>query len=122
MQNQTHAQECPAVDGFGCHCDEYPNTAADLLGATVDRLAVIKAEVYRLQAEEAALRADLIESGADLIEGTYHRAAITYNTTRTTTNWRAIAEHMKPSRQLIKAHTTTGEPFDTVKVSAKKTS
>lgn len=115
MQTQTHTTSRPAKQ-------QPDNEARDLLAATVDRLAMIKAEIHRLQTEENALRADLIESGADLIEGTYHRAAITYNTTRTTTNWRAVAEHMKPSRQLIKAHTTTGEPFDTVKISAKKTS
>lgn len=115
MQTQTQTTRRPAKQ-------QPDNEARDLLGATVDRLAMVKAEINRLQNEEAALRADLIESGADLIEGMYHSAAITYNTTRTATNWRAVAEHMKPSRQLIKAHTTTGEPFDSVRVSAKKTS
>jgi N-methylhydantoinase B/oxoprolinase/acetone carboxylase alpha subunit len=122
MQTQTHAQQCPAVDGFGCHCDEYTNTAADLLAATVDRLADIKAQIAALQAEEEELKNDLTESGAAAIEGTLHRAAITYGSTRTTTDWQAVAQHLKPSRQLIKAHTTTGQPFDIVRIGAKKTS
>jgi len=96
--------------------------AADILGATVDRLAEIKAQLAALQTEEAELKNDLTQSGATVIEGTQHRAAICYNTTRTTTDWRAIAEHMKPSRQLITAHTTTSAPFAIVRVSAKKTS
>lgn len=98
------------------------SAAADLLAATVDRLAEIKAQIATLQAEETELKNDLTESGAEAIEGTLHRAAICYNTTRTTTDWRAVAEHLKPSRQLIQAHTTTGQPFNTVRLSAKKTS
>ena len=118
MQTQTQTAYTVQATPTG-HPD---SAAADLLAATVDRLADIKAQIAALQAEEADLKADLIESGAAEIEGTLHRAAITYNTTRTTTNWHAVALHLKPSRQLIKAHTTTGEPFDSVRVSAKKTS
>ena len=115
MQTQTQTTRRPAKQ-------QPDNEARDLLGATVDRLAMVKAEINRLQNEEAALRADLTDSGAEVIEGTYHRAAITYGSTRTTTNWQAVAQHLKPSRQLIKAHTTTGEPFDIVRIGAKKTS
>jgi hypothetical protein len=111
-----------ALPRYNDSADPMQPAAADLLGATVDRLAEIKTQLAALQAEEATLKNDLIESGAECIEGTQHRAAICYNTTRTTTDWRAVAEHLKPSRQLIKAHTTTGQPFDIVRVSAKKTS
>lgn len=118
MQTQTQTAYTVQATPTG-HPD---SAAADLLGATVDRLADIKAQIAALQAEEADLKADLIESGADTIEGTQHRAAITYGSTRTTTNWQAVAQHLKPSRQLIKAHTTTGQPFDIVRIGAKKTS
>lgn len=116
MQTSTHT---PAKIRTMPHPD---TESADLLAATVDRLAEIKAQLAALQLEEEQLKADLIESGAAAIEGTLHRAAITYGTTRTATDWRAVAEHLKPSRQLITAHTTTGKPYDSVKVSAKKTS
>jgi hypothetical protein len=89
---------------------------------TVDRLAIIKRDIAELQAEELALKTLLIATGAPVIEGSQHRAAITYDTTRTTTNWQAVAQHFKPSRQLVTAHTTEGAPFAVVRLSAKKTS
>jgi hypothetical protein len=107
---------------YNVSADPMQPEAADLLGATVDRLADIKAQIAALKAEEDALKIDLTQSGATCIEGTQHRAAITYATTRTCIDWQSIARHLKPSRQLIKAHTTETEPFDTVRVSAKKTS
>jgi len=89
--------------------------------AAVDRLLIIKAQIAHLKQEEDELKAALCETGLTEIEGCYSRAAISYDVTRTNTDWRAVAEHLKPSRQLIKAHTTTGEPYNAVKVSAKKT-
>lgn len=118
----TAQQIARALPRYNDSADPMQPAAADLLGATVDRLAEIKAQIATLQAEEATLKKDLTESGAETIEGTQHRAAITYDSTRTATDWRAIAQHLKPSRQLIKAHTTTGDPFDIVRISAKKTS
>jgi hypothetical protein len=38
---------------------------------------------------------------------------------RTTIDWQSIALHFKPSRQLVTAHTSTGEPYFVVKLSAK---
>jgi hypothetical protein len=120
MQTHTHTAAAYTVQATPTgHPD---SAAADLLAATVDRLAEIKAQIAALQAEEDELKNDLTESGAATIEGTLHRAAITYGSTRTTTNWQAVAQHLNPSRQLIKAHTTTGQPFDTVRIGAKKTS
>ena len=119
---QQIARALPRYNVSADPADTMRPTPADLLGATVDRLAEIKTQLAALQVEEAELKNDLIASCAEVIEGTQHRAAICYNTTRTTTDWRAVAQHLKPSRQLIQAHTTTGQPFDTVRVSAKKTS
>jgi N-methylhydantoinase B/oxoprolinase/acetone carboxylase alpha subunit len=119
---QQIARALPRYNASADPADTMRPTPADLLGATVDRLADIKAQIAALQAEEDELKNDLTESGAETIEGTLHRAAITYGSTRTTTNWQAVAQHLNPSRQLIKAHTTTGQPFDTVRIGAKKTS
>lgn len=119
---QQIARALPRYNVSADPADPMQPAAADLLAATVDRLAEIKTQLAALQAEEATLKKDLTESGAEIIEGTQHRAAITYDSTRTATNWQAVAKHLKPSRQLIKAHTTTSEPFDIVRVSAKKTS
>lgn len=95
--------------------------ATALLRDTVDQLAIVKRDIAELQAQEDALKVILTSAGFDEIEGTMHRAAITHDVTRTTTNWQAIAKCFNPSPDLIEAHTTTGEPFDIVRIGAKKT-
>ena len=97
------------------------NTTPQELAAAVDQLAAVKAELSALQEREAELKQLLAAAGPDIIEGTQHRAAISI-TARTAINWQAIAQHLKPSRQLITAHTTEGTPFAVVRISAKKTS
>lgn len=96
------------------------NDNRTLLSAAVDRLALIKAEVAALIAEEKELKTVLADSGLDVIEGTLHRAAVSHCAGRDSIDWAAIAARFNPSRQLIKAHTVTGAPFATVRVSAKK--
>ena len=98
----------------------HTDTAA-MLAATVDQLAEVKSHIATLQARETELKSILAEAGADIIEGTTHRAAISI-TARTAIDWQAIAQHLKPSRQLITAHTSTGNPYAVVRISAKKTS
>ena len=95
-----------------------------LLRVTVDRLAQVKATIATLQDEEAALRAALVAaaSGRSVFRGTEHRATVLLCEGKVTTNWRAIAEHFSPSYQLVTAHTTQGEPYTVVRLSAHKTS
>jgi hypothetical protein len=92
-----------------------------MLAATVDQLAEVKSHIATLQARETELKSILAAAGPDVIEGTQHRAAISI-TARTAIDWQAIAQHLKPSRQLITAHTSTGNPYAVVRISAKKTS
>ena len=94
--------------------------AATLLRMTVDRLAIIKRDIAELQDEESALKRILADSGADVIEGSMHRASVSI-TTRTLVDWQAVAKHFEPSRQLLTAHTTTGAPYATIRLTAKKT-
>ena len=91
-----------------------------LLAAAVDRLALIKAQIANLKAEEDQIKAQLIEAGQAAIEGHLHRAAVSFCPGRDITDWKSIAEHFTPSRQLITAHTATGAAFYTVRVSARK--
>lgn len=95
-------------------------------GAAVDRLAFIKAQIAALQTEETALKQALIQAaerlGRDTLLGTTHRATIAHTEGRITTDWRAVAERLNPSRQLITAHTTQGEPVTSVRLYAHKTS
>lgn len=91
-----------------------------ILSALVDRLAVIKAQLSDLSAEEKALKAELIAAGLPVIEGTAHRAAVSFCPGREVIDWQTIAEKLQPSRQLITAHTAQGAAFHTVRLSARK--
>jgi hypothetical protein len=95
-------------------------TETVILSATVDRLATLKAEIARLKVEEDALKDVLIEAGLEVIEGTQHRAAISHCAGRELIDWKTIAAKFNPSRQLIAAHTSQGEPYATVRLSARK--
>ena len=96
------------------------------VAATVDRLAFIKAQIAELQAEETALKQTLVKAaerlGKDTLLGTTHRATIAHTEGRVTTDWRSVAERLNPSRQLVAAHTTQGEPVTSVRLYAHKTS
>lgn len=93
-----------------------------ILSATVDRLAFIKAQIADLQIEEANCKRTLIDSGVSSAESSLHRATVAQCAGKETINWAKIAQHFKPSRQLISAHTSTGEAFFQVRVYARKTS
>jgi len=96
------------------------NDTPAILSAAVDRLAVIKATIAELKTEENNLKQSLIDSGAAIVDGTLHRAAVSYCDGRTSIDWQSIAAKFNPSRQLITAHTSTGDPFYSVRVSARK--
>jgi tRNA(Phe) wybutosine-synthesizing methylase Tyw3 len=91
-----------------------------ILAAAVDRLALIKAQMAQLSAEEKALKESLSASGLDAIDGTAHRAAISQCSGRVSIDWETIAAKFTPSRQLIAAHTSIGAPYTVVRVSARK--
>jgi hypothetical protein len=91
-----------------------------ILAAAVDRLALIKAQMAQLSAEEKQLKGALTASGLDAIDGTAHRAAVSHCAGRVSIDWETIAAKFSPSRQLIAAHTSTGAPYAVVRVSARK--
>ncbi len=96
-----------------------PTNPEVILAAVVDRMATIKAQIAALKDEENELRDALIDAGLPAIDGTLHRASISHCAGRTTIDWQSIALHLKPSRQLMTAHTHTGDPYFVVKLSAK---
>jgi hypothetical protein len=91
-----------------------------ILAAAVDRLALIKAQMAQLSAEEKQLKEALTASGLDAIDGTAHRAAVSHCAGRVSIDWETIAAKFTPSRQLIAAHTSTGAPYTVIRVSARK--
>ena len=98
------------------------NNPIDVLGGIVDRLAQVKATIATLQTEETRLKQLLVDSKETVIEGTDHRAAISHSEGKVSIDWRAIAEHFNPSRQLVRAHSSTGEAYYAVRRCARTTS
>lgn len=94
----------------------------DVLGGIADKLGQVKAQLADLKKQEAELKQDLIDSGLAVVEGAFYRVAISESDGKTITDWRAIAEKFSPSRQLIRANTSVGESYVTVRVSARKSS
>ena len=90
------------------------------LSYVVDRLAMIKAQIAELKAEEATLKESLISSGVTSIEGALHRATVSYRDGSDRVDWQAVADHFHPSRQLITAHTNRGAAYYTVSLHARK--
>lgn len=87
----------------------------------VDQLGSIKAQIADLQAIEKELKAELSGSGFSFVDGGAYRASIHWQS-HTSIDWRAIAEHFNPSRQLVTAHSSHGDLSPVVRVSARKTS
>lgn len=91
----------------------------DVLGGVADKLGQIKAQLADLKKEEASLKQQLIDSGLAVVEGSFYRVAVSETEGKVMVDWRKIAEKFSPSRQLIKANTSRGEAYFTVRVSAR---
>lgn len=89
-------------------------------GDIVDQLLAVKAQLAELEQKEKELKDCLVTAGLPSIEGVLARASISYCAGREKIDWQTIAMRFEPSRQLITAHTTTGAPFHTVRVTARK--
>ena len=90
------------------------------LADIVDQLLSVKASIAELEAREREIKNCLIAAGESTIDGILARASVSYCEGREKTDWQTIAMRFSPSRQLIVAHTSTGAPFHTVRVSARK--
>jgi hypothetical protein len=89
-------------------------------GTLVDELLSVKASIAILEAREREIKDCLIATGESTIDGILARASVSYCAGREKVDWQTIAMRFSPSRQLITAHTTTGQPFHVVRVSARK--
>ena len=70
-----------------------------------DDLGQIRATLADLKDSEALLRDLLIDAGVDVVEGELFRVNVV-ESSRTSVDWKAIAAKLKPSRQLVKSHTS----------------
>ncbi|MBK8168247.1 MAG: hypothetical protein IPK64_20050 [bacterium] len=82
--------------------------------AIADRIGELDAIIKPLAKEREALAAGLKARGAGRYAGDLWSCTVV-EAERTTTDWRAVAERLGPSRQLITAHTTT-TPVVTLRV------
>jgi len=96
-------------------------TAAQAIAAKVDRLGALHAALATMKKEADTLRTELEDAGLSDIEGQLYRVNFAKCAGKTLTDWAAIAKRLKASRQLIAAHTTTGEPSTRMTVKARQT-
>ena len=96
-------------------------TAADALAAKVDRLGALSAALAAMKKEADHIRTELEDAGLADIHGQLYRVNFAQCTGRSTTDWQAIAQRFKPSAQLIRAYTKTGEPSTRMTVKAHPT-
>ena len=92
-----------------------PVVTADL-AVMVDQLGELDSQIKALTKRADKLKADIKAHGPERYEGQLYSALVYESEGRTVTDWRAIAEKFNPSRQLITAHTVTGEASKSIKV------
>ncbi len=83
-----------------------------------DELGIIRAKMADLKDRETELRAVLIDSGIKAFEDKKFRAVVV-ESMRTYINWAAVAAKLKPSHQLVSAHTSEKEVIS-IRVSARR--
>ena len=86
------------------------------LSGMVDELGSLNSQITALTKRADKLKAEIKAHGPERYNGSEFSALVYESEGRTTTDWRAIAEKFNPSRQLITAHTVTGEASKSIKV------
>lgn len=83
----------------------------------IDEYGSIDAEIKRLTKQKESLSVQIKESGAGRYTAAIYEALVYEVKPRVTVDWETIALKFNPSHQLITAHTKTGEPSLSLKVS-----
>jgi histidinol-phosphate/aromatic aminotransferase/cobyric acid decarboxylase-like protein len=96
-------------------------TAAAAIAAKVDELGAMHAAMADMKRKADRIRTELENAGLADIEGQLYRVNFAQCAGRTLTDWKTIAERLKASPQLIRAHTTTGEASTRMTVKARQT-
>lgn len=84
-----------------------------------DKMGAIKAQIAQLQAEEKELKDALLNAGITEAKGYFFRVKVVEQD-RTTVNYKAVLKKLKPSAQLMAAHTTHSHCVS-FRVTAQKT-
>ena len=83
-------------------------SVVESVGETVDRLGEVKSQIAELEKLAEILKETLVESGETEVEGSLFRATVV-RATVTKVDWKSVAEYLKPSSQLLTAHTSESE-------------
>ena len=83
-----------------------------------DELGIIRAKMADLKDRETEIRVVMIEAGLSAFEDKKFRAVVV-ESLRTLIDWKAVAAKLKPSHQLVTAHTTEREVIS-IRVSARR--
>lgn len=86
----------------------------------IDEIGSMDREIARLKAQRDDMAAIVKLTGEGRYFGQQFEGLVYSSKGRVVTNWKSIAEHFNPSRQLLAAHTTTGEPTLSLKVELLK--
>ncbi len=87
-------------------------------GALADELGIIRAQMADLKDREREIRNDFIAAGIKSVEGETFRAMVV-ESMRTSIDWKAVSAKLKPSRQLVRAHTSEKEVIS-IRVNARR--
>jgi hypothetical protein len=79
------------------------------LAALTDEIGSIRAEIKRLEAINKQLTDQLKDTGAGKHTGALYKSTVYAVPEKTTVDWKAVAMHFEPSRQLITAHSSTSK-------------
>jgi len=90
---------------------------ANLTGLA-DELGIIRAQMADLKGREKDIREVLIAADVHTLEDEQFRAVVV-ESMRTTIDWKTVAAKLKPSRQLVTAHTTEREVIS-IRVNARR--
>jgi hypothetical protein len=93
-----------------------PSNTSPELAVMVDQLGTLDTEIKALTKRAEAIKANIKAQGADRYIGSFYEALVYSSEGRKVTDWRAIAETFKPTEDLIKAHTSQGDPTKSIKV------
>lgn len=87
-------------------------------GDIADQIGDLRAEIKKLRDAEEFLVDLLKEKHIETAIGERYRVAVTYGAERKVVAWKAIAEKLQPSYQLVTANTSVSV-YDRVNVSAQ---
>ena len=83
-----------------------------------DELGIIRAKMADLKVREVEIREVMIAAGISAFEDKKFRAVVV-ESLRTLIDWKSVAAKLKPSHQLVSAHTTQKDVIS-IRVSARR--